>query len=131
METQRMGERFSLIEPPQLPASPAKPNRPVILVLGAILSFAFGGGSIAVAEVLDDTIRGRKTIMRLLQVPPLGAIPVILTEKDRRRKSLKWIGILLSVLAVIAIALAVVNYFYEPLDVLWFTILNRIGLQYP
>src|SRR3970282_765749 len=38
LEKERKGERFSLIEPPQLPEKPIKPNRPAIIFLGLIFS---------------------------------------------------------------------------------------------
>ena len=58
LEVQHKGERFSLIDPPELPERPDKPNRPVIMFLGLILAIAGGIGSGAVLEQLDRSIRG-------------------------------------------------------------------------
>src|SRR4030095_13656342 len=57
LEKDRKGERFSLIDPPQLPEQPNSPNRPVILLLGLVLSMGGGVGSAAVAETLDRSVR--------------------------------------------------------------------------
>jgi uncharacterized protein involved in exopolysaccharide biosynthesis len=60
LEIERKGERFSLIDPPQLPEKPERPNRPVILILGLILAMGGGAGSGALFEQLDRSIRGEQ-----------------------------------------------------------------------
>ena len=37
LETERKGERFTLIEPPQPPEKPIKPNRIIILIVGVFI----------------------------------------------------------------------------------------------
>ncbi|MFO0729921.1 MAG: hypothetical protein U0361_02800 [Nitrospiraceae bacterium] len=45
LETQRKGERFSLIDPPDLPEKPEKPNRPLILLLSVVLAVGSGASA--------------------------------------------------------------------------------------
>jgi uncharacterized protein involved in exopolysaccharide biosynthesis len=127
LETERKGERFTLIEPPLVPEKPESPNRIVILVLGVILSLGAAVASAAVKELLDDTVRGRRDIERLLAVPPLAIVPWIETEDDRvsrkRRQRFTLVGAAGSVL----IALTMVHLFYKPLDVLWHVALRKLG----
>lgn len=47
------GEQFSLIDPPQVPEAPIRPNRPLIAMLGLMMSLAGGLGAAFVAEGLD------------------------------------------------------------------------------
>ncbi len=75
LEKDRKGERFSLIDPPQLPERPSSPNRRAILLLGLIISMTGGVGSAAVLESLDDSVRGSKALAGLLKVPVLTVVP--------------------------------------------------------
>jgi polysaccharide biosynthesis transport protein len=129
LETDRKGERFTLIEPPLVPQEPVSPNRPLILILGLVLSIAIGIGAGALTESLDGTVRDRRDLVQLLGGPaPLAIIPRIAATdalpSPWRRRALVAFGIL----AVLLAALAAVNFFYQPLDVLWFVWLRRLGL---
>ncbi len=129
METERRGERFTLIEPPELPEKPLKPNRKALMVLGVVFSFAGGVGTIAVSETLDDTVRGVRGVTALIEMPPLAAIPRIETQGDRRRRTRRR-GMLIAVgIGVIAGTIAAVHYYYMPLDVIWYAAQRRLGLM--
>jgi uncharacterized protein involved in exopolysaccharide biosynthesis len=127
LETERKGEKFTLIEPPLLPEEPAKPNRKAILLLGILFSFGGGIGTAALGESLDTTVRGRKGVIELLGVSPLGIIPYINTEDDfqriRRTKRL-FLG---SAVGVLILGIVLVHFFIVPLDVLWFSALKKWG----
>jgi uncharacterized protein involved in exopolysaccharide biosynthesis len=127
LESERKGEKFTLIEPPLLPEEPAKPNRPVLMVLFFILSLVGGLGSVGLVEALDDKIRGRRALQEIFSAPPLASIPVFYAEADTgSAHRYMWpIGAAVSflVLGLIAVHIAVM-----PLDVLWFTILRKVGL---
>ncbi|MCU0934881.1 MAG: lipopolysaccharide biosynthesis protein [Gammaproteobacteria bacterium] len=128
LETERKGERFTLIEPPLLPEEPVKPNRLAIAFLGLVFSFAGGIGSAAVAESLDTTVRGRKGVADLLGAPPLANIPVIETLEDRRRRARRRTLLALLAAAVIVGAALLVHLVVMPLDVAWYVALRRLGL---
>ena len=128
LEIDRKGERFTLIEPPLVPEEPASPNRPVVMVLGVVLSILLAVGVAALLESLDATVRGRRDLVSLVAgVAPLAIIPDIELERPAaqvwiRRAIMTGVG-----LAVIAAGALAVNFFYEPLDVLWFVILRHLG----
>lgn len=129
LEIDRKGERFTLIEPPLVPQEPASPNRPLVMILGAVLSLLLAAGVAALLESLDGTVRGRRDLIALVAgVPPLAIIPDIEIERPAahvwiRRAIVAGIG-----LAVLGCAALAVNFLYEPLDVLWFVILRHLGL---
>ncbi len=77
LETERKGERFTLIEPPIEPQKPVSPNRILILVLGAVLALGAAMGLMWLLEGLDTRVRSREDIIALLNVPPLAVIPRI------------------------------------------------------
>lgn len=128
METERRGERFTLIEPPELPEKPLKPNRMAILLLGVMFSFAGGMGTVAASESMDNTVRGGRTLTALVKLAPLGAIPYIETPEDvRKRRRRRWM-LAMIVVAAVAAAIIAVHLLYKPLDVLWYVALRRLGM---
>lgn len=128
LESQRKGERFVLIEPPLLPEEPYSPNRLAILFLGVVLSFGAGVGHLALREALDDGVYGAQAIQKITGAAPLAVIPLIETEAERRARGRKRLLILLAVVVGLASLAAAVHLFYRPLDVLWFKVLDKLGL---
>jgi succinoglycan biosynthesis transport protein ExoP len=128
MEAESKGERFSLIEPPQQPEKPFKPNRLAIFFLGFVFAFGGGFGHVALRETMDTAVRGSRAVMSITGAPPLAVIPYIVTDQElaagRRRK---WLWTLAFVLLVAA-GVAVLHFAFGPLDVLWFRVMNRLEL---
>ncbi len=81
LETERKGERFTLIEPPREADVPVSPNRLAMLVLGCGLSLATAIGLGLILEALDTRIRGRRGIVALLDTPPLAVIPWVAVRR--------------------------------------------------
>jgi len=120
MEKDRKGERFSLIDPPDLPQKPIKPNRMVIIVLGVMLSLGGGLGYAAVAENMDKSVHGAHGITAVVGTAPLSVIPYIENGADvaRREKTRKLA--ITSALAGLIVAVLLVQFLWIPWDVLWF-----------
>jgi len=128
LEKDRKGERFSLIDPPQLPEKPSSPNRPAILLLGLILSLGGGVGSAAVLETFDDSVRGSKALTGLLKVPVLAVIPYMENNEERQRKRKIALIIAVSSIATLGLVVLLVHFFFVPLDVLWFRALRWLQM---
>jgi len=128
LETERKGEKFTLIEPPQPPEKPISPNRKLIVIVGLLLSLALGFGAIIAQESFDASVRGPADIRQLLQVPALASIPIIVTEADRKRSKrinrYSWGG----GAAAVVVAAVLVHVFVRPLDVVWLSLLQRFGI---
>jgi succinoglycan biosynthesis transport protein ExoP len=131
LEKDRKGERFSLIDPPQLPEQPSSPNRPLILALGMVLSMGGGLASGALAESLDHSVRGSKALAGLAAVPVLAVIPYMETQRDKQRRRRIRAVVALIALLLAVLALTLVHYFVIPLDVLWFRFLRKIDVVLP
>ena len=128
LERDRKGERFALIEPPDLPEKPFRPNRLALMALGSILAFGSGLGYAGVIEALDRSIRGVDALSAAIGAPVLATIPYIPSLPDATNRapmsSLSFVGI-----AALAIGvLAGVHYLIRPLDVLLFSLIGKIGL---
>lgn len=126
LETERKGERFTLIEPPFVPQQPVSPNRLAILLLGAIVALGAAVGMIALLEILDTTVRSRRDVEVLLPVAPLAVLPWIDTpaELAARARLRRWSGA--GALAGLGVAVVLTHFLYRPLDVLWEVALRRL-----
>ena len=126
VEAERKGERFSLIEPPLAPTEPVRPNRHLILALGVLLAGLFGGGAVVLAELFDNSIHSAVELAQLTGMAPLVALPYIANGADKRRRWLTRVALLLGIAAVIAAVLWAIETYYQPLDVLYFRVLNKL-----
>ncbi len=128
LETERKGEKFTMIEPPQRPEKPISPNRPLIISIGLLFAIAAGVGAVMARESFDGSVRGPGDIKQLLQVPALASIPVIVTSQDRARRRmitrLSWGGSV----AVMLMAAVAIHVWVRPLDVVWISLLRRFGV---
>lgn len=124
------GQRFTLIEPARLPVKPVSPNRPALVVLGFLLACATGVGMAVMLEALDQSIRSEKALAAVTGSPPLASIPYIKNPKEQDKSRPNWRILILVIVAVAisVIALAAINSFYKPLDVLWYMLLRKLGL---
>ena len=128
LEVQHKGERFSLIDPPDLPQKPDKPNRPVIMFLGLILAIGGGVGSGALLEQLDRSIRGSSHLGRLAGLSPLAIIPYVPNQDDLKRLVRQRIRVSVAGAGVAVVLLVSVLTMGYPLDVVWLAALRKFGL---
>ena len=127
LERDQKGERFVLIDPPQLPERPIEPNRLAILLLGVVLSLGGGVGTAATLESMDRSVRGVKGVVAILEAPPLSAIPYLDNDADRARRRRNRRIVWAAWIAAIVVALLLVQFFWMPLDVLWFRVLDKFN----
>jgi uncharacterized protein involved in exopolysaccharide biosynthesis len=128
LETQSKGERFTLVEPPDLPLQPSSPNRPVLLALLLVLTLAAGLGWPQVAESMDAAITSARAVERVQGAPPIAEIPVIETAEDRRHETNVKVTALIIVPVLFLIAAALVHFFVINIDVGWYVLLRKLGM---
>ncbi len=128
LEQNQKGERFTLLEPPILPDSPVKPDRPKLFMLGMMLAMVGGLGVAGLAESVDGGIRGSRALASVTKMTPLVTIPYITTRKDEMIKK-RNLRIFTAVTVILVFAsIAAVHFFYKPLDLLWFIVLREFNL---
>ena len=128
LETQSKGERFTLVEPPDLPLVPSSPNRPVLLVMLVLLVLGAGLGWPQIAESMDGSINSARAIERVQGTPPLAEIPLIQNSTDKVQKRNIRLGVLVIAPLLLAAAALAVHFFIANLDVLWYVIMRRMGM---
>jgi uncharacterized protein involved in exopolysaccharide biosynthesis len=128
LESEKKGERFTLIDPPALPEEPVSPNRPAILFLGFVFSLGSGIGFAFVADAISGAVRGARSIQTSLGVAPLAVIPYQMNMADlHKRKRLQKRTILVGLIAIIA-GVLLIHFLISPIDVLWFRILRKFEI---
>jgi polysaccharide biosynthesis transport protein len=127
LETEKKGERFTLIDPPLTPEKPASPNRWLIASLGLVLALAAGLGTVLTLESFDQSVRNRRDLQSLLQVPPLAIVPRILNSDDLQQQRRSRQQALAGVLGLAVLTLMLTHFFFRPLDVLWEVALRKLG----
>lgn len=127
LETERKSERFSLIEPPQLPLKPVRPNRIAILFIGLVFAGAAGVGNVFLAETMDETVYGSKQLASVIGHQPLVVVPLI--KQKTAKTGRRWLiaAVVLILIAAVAVALYGIHVYVRPLDVMWFSTLRRFG----
>ena len=127
LERGRKAERFTLIEPPIFPEKPYRPNRSLILAIGALLALAASVAAAALRESLDQTVHTSRDVTRVLQVPMLAVLPSLPSPERLRRRSLRRWALAAAFMGALLIALLVLHLAVMPLDVAWFGFLRRLG----
>jgi len=84
VEQEITGQRFTVIEPATLPFQPEARNRLAFMFLGFLFAGAVGAGCVVAAELMDDSIRSTKDMVRILGTAPLAVIPYLDNAADQR-----------------------------------------------
>ena len=127
LEQDRKGERLTMIEAPDLPNSPRMPPRKIVIALGFVMSFFGGFGGVYLTEVMNSAVYGTKQLTAIVGVPPLVAVPRIVTALERRRRRIYRLAMTAGVILVLVIGTTLYDQFVQPLDVLWGVISLRFG----
>lgn len=128
LEQEQKGQRFTLIEPPALPVQPISPNRPAILFLGFLIAIAAGLGFALLREVMDGAIHGVHELTSILGEAPLVVIQYINNDDDILQKQNAWKLSMAGALAAGLLFVLYLHFFYKPLDVLYYVILDKLGI---
>lgn len=86
LESGGSGDRFTIIEPAVVPPKPYKPNRIAITLLAFVLALGVGIVLAMILDSLDDTVKGTRDVIRLIDTPPMAVIPYLETEAEARQR---------------------------------------------
>ena len=106
MELNKQGDEFSLLEPPLLPETHSKPNRPAIIFLGLLASIAVAFGFLMVKEGIKPLVYTPGRLASVTGMPPLVSIP---NMKPKQGFSKKQILFFLGGLLVVAIVWYIIS----------------------
>jgi len=92
LENTQQGEQFNMIDPPNLPERPYKPNLQKLFSLAMMLGLGLGLGATFLREYTDRSFKDAEDLEECLHLNVLAAIPLVKTDQqvaaERRRKLL-------------------------------------------
>ena len=126
LEKEQKGERFTLIDPAQLPEKPFKPNRIAIILIGFVLSLGAGVGTASLKEFSDQSVRKAKDLTDATSFPVLAEIPEIITSKDIASKKRNRIILAIGIILFIVAAIIIFHFFIMDLNVFWAKLMRKL-----
>lgn len=125
LEKEQKGERFTLIDPPQIPEKPFRPNRMAIVMIGVVLGIAAGFGLAVLREFTDQSVY-RTDKLAAAGLPVLGEVPSILLPRDIRRIRMKRVLLYTAAGLMIIGAVTAFHFYVMDLYVFWAKIDRRL-----
>jgi protein tyrosine kinase modulator len=86
LERRQLGEQFRVLETAFKAPKPSAPNRPLILILGAVFAVMVGAGVGVLQEAIDTSPHDARQLQARIALPVLASIPAIWLESDRLRQ---------------------------------------------
>jgi uncharacterized protein involved in exopolysaccharide biosynthesis len=114
LEKTQQGERFRMLDPPNLPVRPYKPNRLMLCGAGLAVGLVLGGGFAFGKEKLGGKIYSEREIKKLVPFVVIAEIPPIesLEEQSSRRHSIWIAGAAAAVVVGFILLGSAVTYLY-------------------
>jgi polysaccharide biosynthesis transport protein len=127
LETEQMGQRLSLIEPPPLPTAPIWPNRKAIVLLGIICGLAGGMGAAILIDSLDGRVHGPRRLAAIVGASPLVLVPRIAVAYDPKPRRHRFAMLALSLLVAVGVLIGDVNF--STVGNYWTSVLSKVQTQ--
>jgi polysaccharide biosynthesis transport protein len=105
-------DELRLVQAPSLAAKPAKPKRIAIAAIGLMLAILLSLTAVVIAESVDQTVRGSRDVRRVLDLSPLGVIPLIQDAVAARRQRWRMAGLTACVVVASTAIVMTVRIFY-------------------
>lgn len=106
-----LGMQIKVRRQPRLSGAPVEPDKVKLTLLGVMLSLGIGLGLVMLAIFLDKSFSSVTDIERTLGLDVIGTLPAIKDihfERRRKVRILRWLTIILGILAVGAVGFLVV-----------------------
>jgi len=128
LESEQKGERFTLIQPPELPIDPVSPNRTAMVFLSVILGLGAGLGVVILQETMSAAVFGATEVAALTGVAPLAVIGYMETKEEEGKHNRKRVLLLFGMMLVGMFLLLLFHLFIKPLDVTWYILMRKLGI---
>lgn len=84
LANEQRGERLTLVDPPSLPDAPHWPNRPLVILGGAVAGLGLGLVLALLVELLNHPMRSPNQL-NAMGLPVLGVVPILQTNMRKKR----------------------------------------------
>ena len=104
MELTKLGMRVEILDPPQVPLQPAKPDKAKILIAALLFGPMLGVAIAFVSEIVDPTLRTLADFQRVFNGPVLGTAPLLgSVESGKRGFKRHWVAASITLLLVLTV----------------------------
>jgi uncharacterized protein involved in exopolysaccharide biosynthesis len=86
VESRQQAERFVLLDPAQPPEKPISPNRLLFDGIGIAAGLIVALFLVVVLEIVSPAVKTEREISETLGTPIFGAIPILTTSSENRRR---------------------------------------------
>ncbi len=100
LERGLQAQHLQVIQYPELPGGPIRPKKLQWLAISLALAGMIGAASLVAAEVLDQSIRSRKQLAKIIDPHLIVAIPYLAKPGEQRRRRVKFILLCLALMAI-------------------------------
>jgi uncharacterized protein involved in exopolysaccharide biosynthesis len=128
LELKQQAERFDVVEQATVPENPVSPNRPMIMMAGAVGGVGMGLALIILMELTNKAVR-RPSEFGRIDIVPIAIIPFVFTDKEMQARRRLRVSIVLGAIALIGTGAYVVHYHILPLDLLLERILEKAKID--
>jgi polysaccharide biosynthesis transport protein len=114
LEKTQQGEHFRMLDPPNLPERPYKPNRLMLCAAGLAVGLVLGGGFAFGEEKLSGKLYSEREIKKVIPFDVIAEIPTIesLAEQSSHRRSAWIAGAAAAVIVAFILLGSAVTYLY-------------------
>lgn len=110
LERTQQGEHFRMLDPPNLPVKPVKPNRLKLCGMGLIIGLILGGATAVGSEIVSGRVQSQSEIKKIVPFEILAEIPSLETATERvavRRSNLLALAAMTAILLCIMAGTAI------------------------
>jgi len=83
LEKTQQGEHFRMLDPPNLPVKPDKPNRLRLCALGLVVGLMLGGAAAAGSEMVGGRVQTEREIKKIVPFEIIAEIPTLETPTEQ------------------------------------------------
>ena len=130
IEVLARGQRIAVVDPPNTPSEPTKPDRVLIAGGGTALGIAAGLGLVVLLELLNRSARRPEDLVRRLGVTPIATIPYIQTRAETVTRRGAQLVLIAAILAGVPALVWAVHSYYLPLDAIAERGMNALGVRW-
>jgi len=113
LERRQKGSQFKIVDSAYLPEKPIKPDFKKIMLMALAVGLGLGGGLAFLLELQDSSFRDVMEVENYLGVPVVCAIPLIISDKDRRLDWHKFLAWLVLFVVSVVLFLGAMAYLYK------------------
>lgn len=130
IESRSRGQRVAVIEQPNVPNSPTKPNRVLIAGGGTAFGITLGIGLVVLIELMKSSIRRPEDLVSRFGISPFTTVPYIRTQQQVFvQRGIKLLMVLSIVIGIPALIYAM-HIYYLPVDLVAEKVMNRLGVRW-